>query len=697
MSRANFVQVQLAAAATDIQTTLSIKAPVGGLRLPPADGGRLVLTDSPGRPTAFEVISYTSRTGSGPYTLNGVVRGLEGTVGLAWAVDTFAMQSLTVGELDELLAGKVDKAAGQSLMTDAERTKLDGIQAGAQVNSVTSVAGKTGAVSLAKGDVGLGNVDNTSDANKPISTATQNALNAKAPLASPVFTGTPSVPTPAAGTNTTQIASTAFVQAALAGLVNGAPGALDQLNELAAAMGNDPNFATTMLNALALKAPLDSAALTGNPTAPTPAATDNDTSIATTAFVRAAMALFGLGTASNLVAITADVDTLTDSGTYWLNGASTNKPLAQAGQLVVVAAPNPNTNSQFFYAHMGSTTPRLFFRHKNSGTGLWNPWQELWHTGNLVKQTNVDDLNAGRVVLTETVRRRLTGGFFNTYCDRLILLHPLYVSTLLPYSVVDGKFTATRGTTGSALNQTSAEVVSSSAYNGHATSFYDLGGIPADPWQVVSCTYQGVKYAALIVPYSASGYGSGIFFEGRAVSDDVNQLLCIEYYNRQTATVLNAEVYNSIAPLYVQKTLRIGGERVFHTGNTLGTVSQSGGVPTGAIIERGSNANGEYVRFADGAQICTRRINALTLTNLSVSTSGAGGGFRSGENSVTFAASFVATPVTSVSLTNNAQNVFATCYAPSPNSWSVVFRTTGTAVVITDAFIVELKAEGRWF
>ena len=43
---------------------------------------------------------------------------------------------------------------------------------------------------------------------------------------------------------------------------------------------------------------------------------------------------------------------------------------------------------------------------------------------------------------------------------------------------------------------------------------------------------------------------------------------------------------------------------LFHTGNVLGTVSQSGGVPTGAIIERGSNANGEYVRFADGTQIC---------------------------------------------------------------------------------------------
>lgn len=60
-------------------------------------------------------------------------------------------------------------------------------------------------------DVGLSNVDNTSDADKPISTATQTALNLKAPLASPTFTGTPAAPTAAAGTNTTQVATTAHV------------------------------------------------------------------------------------------------------------------------------------------------------------------------------------------------------------------------------------------------------------------------------------------------------------------------------------------------------------------------------------------------------------------------------------------------------------------------------------------------------
>lgn|GEM_PF-1262624 len=228
-------------------------------------------------------------------------------------------------------------------------------------------------------------------------------------------------------------------------------------------------------------------------------------------------------------------------------------------------------------------------------------------------QSDANDLGAGKLALTDSVRRVTFSGVSNTYCDRLILLHPLYVSSLLPHSIVDGKFTATRGSAGSSLNQTSAEVISSSAYNSHATALYDTSGNPADPWQAVSCNYQGKKYAALIVPYQASAYGGGIFFEGRAVSDDPNQLRCIEYYNRQTATVLNSEVHSSIAPLYTQKDFRISGSRVFHTGNILGTVSQSGGVPTGAIIERGSNANGEYVRYADGTQICwSRRVRNAT-------------------------------------------------------------------------------------
>lgn len=95
------------------------------------------------------------------------------------------------------------------------------------------------------------------DGNRDVVTRTPadfRALIAAAPLASPTFTGTPAAPTATAGTNTTQIATTAYVRAAISALADSAPATLDTLNELAAALGDDPNFATTVTNALATKA-----------------------------------------------------------------------------------------------------------------------------------------------------------------------------------------------------------------------------------------------------------------------------------------------------------------------------------------------------------------------------------------------------------------------------------------------------------
>ncbi|EGO4126914.1 phage tail protein [Escherichia coli] len=87
--------------------------------------------------------------------------------------------------------------------------------------------------------------------------AVMDETSKKAPLNSPALTGMPTTPTAPQGTNSTQIASTAFVMAAIAALVDSSPDALNTLNELAAALGNDPNFATTMTNALAGKQPKD--------------------------------------------------------------------------------------------------------------------------------------------------------------------------------------------------------------------------------------------------------------------------------------------------------------------------------------------------------------------------------------------------------------------------------------------------------
>jgi len=93
--------------------------------------------------------------------------------------------------------------------------------------------------------------------------ATATASSTYAPLASPALTGVPTAPTAAANTNTTQIATTAYVQTEITDLIAAAPGALDTLNELATALGNDAAFSTTVTNALATKLPLAGGTMSG--------------------------------------------------------------------------------------------------------------------------------------------------------------------------------------------------------------------------------------------------------------------------------------------------------------------------------------------------------------------------------------------------------------------------------------------------
>ena len=107
----------------------------------------------------------------------------------------------------------------------------------------------------------------------------------------PVFSGAFSAltgkPTTLAGYGITDGATTSYVTTQINNVIDSAPGALNTLNELAAALNDDANFSTTVTNSLATKAPLASAALTGTPTAPTASTGTNTTQIATTAFVQA--------------------------------------------------------------------------------------------------------------------------------------------------------------------------------------------------------------------------------------------------------------------------------------------------------------------------------------------------------------------------------------------------------------------------
>ena len=166
----------------------------------------------------------------------------------------------------------------------------------------------TGYVSgITKAMVGLGSVDNTADTAKPVSTFQQTALDLKANIASPTFTGTvtipagasisgfallaspaltgiPTAPTAAASTNTTQVATTAFVRAEVAALVNSAGATLDTLGEIATALGNDAALSTTLTNSIALKAPLASPTFTGTVTIPAGASISGFATLASPTF-----------------------------------------------------------------------------------------------------------------------------------------------------------------------------------------------------------------------------------------------------------------------------------------------------------------------------------------------------------------------------------------------------------------------------
>lgn len=189
----------------------------------------------------------------------------------------------------------------------------------------------------------------------------------------PTFTGEPKAPTPAAGNNTTRIATTEFVQAAITALINGAPATLDTLKEIAAAINNDPKFSTTINNALALKAPLSSPALTGTPTAPTAAQSVNNTQIATTAFVKSAIAgMVGFAPAA--------LDTLNE-----LAAALGNDPNFATTMLNALAGKQPLDNTLTnlsgkdvagLLAYLGLGEARYVIQRGANVNGAWIRWSD---------------------------------------------------------------------------------------------------------------------------------------------------------------------------------------------------------------------------------------------------------------------------------------------------------------------------------
>jgi hypothetical protein len=227
----------------------------------PSGGTTYTITGtSPLMSVPYALFSASGTAGStGPAGNDGVdgADGPQGAIGLTGATGATGLTGAT-GAAGTNGTNGVDGATG---LTGATGTNgADGLTT--SVNGVTQIAG---AITLTKSNIGLGSVDNTTDLLKPVSTATQSALDLKAPLASPTFTGTVS------GIDKTMV-----------GL-----GSVDNTTDLLKPVS------TATQSALDLKAPLASPTFTGTPTLPTgtiavtQTAGNNTTAIATTAFVLA--------------------------------------------------------------------------------------------------------------------------------------------------------------------------------------------------------------------------------------------------------------------------------------------------------------------------------------------------------------------------------------------------------------------------
>ncbi|RZY59212.1 tail fiber protein [Escherichia coli] len=169
---------------------------------------------------------------NGKYTAQDASTGRKGLVQLSSATNS---TSETLAATPKAVKAAYDLANGKYTAQDATTARKGIVQLSSATNSTSETLAAT---------------------SKAVK-AVMDETNKKAPLNSPALTGTPTTPTAPKGTNNTQIASTAYVMAAIAALVDSSPDALNTLNELAAALGNDPNFATTMTNALAGKQPKD--------------------------------------------------------------------------------------------------------------------------------------------------------------------------------------------------------------------------------------------------------------------------------------------------------------------------------------------------------------------------------------------------------------------------------------------------------
>ncbi|EPK7501733.1 tail fiber protein [Escherichia coli] len=198
------------------------------------------------------IVQLSSATNSTSETLAATPKAVKAAYDLANA--KYTAQDATTARKGIVQLSSATNSDSETLAATPKAVKAAYDLANAKYTAQDATTARKGIVQLSSA---TNSTSETLAATSKAVKVVMDETNKKAPLNSPALSGTPTTPTAPKGTNNTQIASTAYVMAAIAALVDSSPDALNTLNELAAALGNDPNFATTMTNALAGKQPKD--------------------------------------------------------------------------------------------------------------------------------------------------------------------------------------------------------------------------------------------------------------------------------------------------------------------------------------------------------------------------------------------------------------------------------------------------------
>jgi len=259
----------------NVSTDLSATATATSLTIESSDGDNASLpaatTSAWGAMTdeqAAAVIANTSKTGitsgqASAITANTAKTGISSGQASAITANT-AKTGITSGQASAITANTAKTGISAANISAIEANTAKATDVNHNVTTNLSCASSTTSRVIASSDGTDATIPvATTSVSGVMSAAQVTTLNGKAPKASPTFTGNPSAPTQTAGNNTTRLATTAFVSTAVSNLVGGAPGALDTLNELAAAIGDDASYASGITTALGNKANTASPTFTG--------------------------------------------------------------------------------------------------------------------------------------------------------------------------------------------------------------------------------------------------------------------------------------------------------------------------------------------------------------------------------------------------------------------------------------------------